>query len=196
MSTSRRRTRSQGDDEARGRRGRSSRQDNTAVVAGGIFVLALVAIGAAGYLNRGKLSGSSGTGEPTKTVDDVMQEASPFSDIAPEEAPTGGGRTTTNLAPMEIMEAPIWIEAQKKANEAYALSAEAEKAKKDGDNETYLSKAVASRTLFDTAIIESAEWEMEIQNRYGDNDVLVKKIVRERSRWFDMLGKYRGIRKD
>ena len=55
---------------------------------------------------------------------------------------------------------------------------------------------MASRTLFDTAIIESAEWEMEIQNLYGDNDVLVKKIVRERSRWFDMLGKYRGIRKD
>ena len=37
---------------------------------------------------------------------------------------------------------------------------------------------------------------MELQDKYGDTDVLVTKIVRERSRWFDLLRKYHGLRKN
>lgn len=188
----------QGDEERTPRRAR--KKDNTAVVAGGIFVFALVAIGAAGWLNRGKTA-KAGDQPAAKTVDDLMQEKSPFGGIEAEEGPTrlspGGKKVaTTNLAPLEILETPAWVEAQKTMEGAYAMVKEAEDAKQAGDNATYINKAVTAREIIDEAIIATADWEMDLQDQYGENDVLVKKIVRERSRWFDLLRKYHGLRKD
>lgn len=179
---------------------RAPRKDNTAVVAGGIFVFALVAIGAAGWLNRGKTA-KAGDEPQARTVDDLMQEKSPFGNIEAEDAPTryspGGKRVeSTNRAPVELLETPLWVEAQETMVGAYAMVQEAEEAKQAGDNATYRNKAVTARGIIDEAIIATADWEMELQDTYGDDDALVKKIVRERSRWFDLLRKYHGLRKD
>lgn len=196
-----RRSRADQDDDAERAPRRSAKKDNnTAVVAGAIFVFALVAIGAAGWLNRGKTAKASDAPAP-KTVDDLMQEKSPFAGIEAEQAPTryspGGQRVeTTNRAPEEILQTPLWLDAQKKMEGAYALVKEAEEAKQAGDNDTYLDKAVTARGIIDEAIIATADWEMELQDEYGENDILVKKIVRERSRWFDQLRKYHGLRRD
>ena len=175
------------------------KKDNTPLIIGSVFVVAVLAIGGAGYLNRDRAA------KAAPSAGDVPEDpyaASPFADIPPEEGPKrmspGGGpaRKITSNSPAGLLAEPIWTGAFAKATAAFALSDEAEAAKASGDNETFLAKAVQAKKQMDVAIIETADWELDLQAKYGDDDSQVRKIGRERDKWFKLLRKYHGLSKD
>lgn len=187
-------TRSNPDDDSRRRRPPAKKQNGA--TAGLLFALAVVAIGAAGWLNRAKLTGSSSAstegGAGAKPVE------SPFASI-PEELPPvrgGGGsaKAMTSRAPTSLLQDPVWTAALEASKGAYLLAQEAEEAQRAKDNSKYLKKAVAAREAFDQVIIDTAVWEEELVQQYGDNDQVVSQIMRERQRWFGFLRKYHGLR--
>ena len=64
-------------------------------------------------------------------------------------------------------------------------------AKKAKNQELFDQKAVAARKIFDSAIEDTAIWEEELQAKLGDTDPVVRKVSRERDKWFDIIRKYR-----
>ena len=181
------------------RRPRAARNPRSTAAAMGMFLVAVLAIGVAGWLN-GKRSTNAPQGDPpapggAHAADPAAD--SPFADIPRESAPAGRSGAAANLvsrAPESLVQDPGWVAAKEKAQEAYRLSTEAESAKKAGDDATYRARAVAAREIMDQVTSDTAEWEESIVQRYGDDDVLVAVIQRERGRWFDLMRKYHGLR--
>ena len=88
-----RETRTPPPEDGDGRRPYSRRKkDRTPLVVGGIFVVAVAAIGVAGFLNRGKSTEAAPAEDAAAPADPYT---SPFADIAAEEGPKrmspGGG---------------------------------------------------------------------------------------------------------
>jgi len=188
------------------RRPRAPRNQRSTAAAGGLFVVAVLAIGAAGWLNGRRSahpasppeSGPSSVPTPGAGAGaERAAEESPFADIPRESAPaarSGASRELVSRAPESLVADPAWVAAKAQAQEAFALSKEAEAAKKAGDDATFRAKAVAAREIMDQVTSDTAVWEESIVQRYGDDDVLVAVIQRERGRWFDLMRKYHGLR--
>ncbi len=162
----------------------------------GAFALLIVAIGAAGWASRNTFSASSAEDVAPGTAPKV----DPFADVPEENSPTGGGGSgssrimETNLAPEGLLAEPTWRGAIDLVEQAFALSKEAETAKKSDDDALYRSKAIKAREVIQRALDATAEFEMNAQEKYGETDRLVRKVIRERQRWFDLRTKYRSLK--
>ncbi|MCP3915399.1 MAG: hypothetical protein GY711_07575 [bacterium] len=158
----------------------------------GFLVLAVIGIGFAGWVQGNKADAAV---EDQDEAANKPAKVDPFADIQEEKPPERGeGSTrlrTTNRAPEGLENVANWQSALKLAGRGHDLAAEAEAAKKDGDNATYNTKGHAAWEKFNEALEKTAVWETEIEGLFGDTDRQVRKIKRERSAWFKMLGKYR-----
>lgn len=180
------------DDEGR-RPARRRPRSSAAPAAIALFVVAVVGIGIAGWTQRDREKQA-----PEDPADPVV--ANPFDDLPAETPPQRNGErpavrrdAETHLAPEGLLANPVWGAAVALAQDGYALSDQAESARRAGDDETYAEKALEAREILDQAIEETAEWEAQIQEEFGDGDALVREVVRERSRWFDLVQRYRKV---
>ena len=60
-------------------------------------------------------------------------------------------------------------------------------------NDTYLALGPQIRNAFNQLLEDTAEWEMGLLESYGEDDTRVRKIMRERDKWFGIVGKYKGL---
>ena len=159
----------------------------------GIFVLVGLVIGVTGWLNSEKVKQAAHE-EQTKTP------ANPFQDVPdeigrkPSSAP-GASRAPraprARIALEDLSDDPVWLAALQAVQPGYVLVDEAEAAKLAKNQELFDRKAVAAREIFDSAIEKTAIWEAGLQEEFGDRDRLVRKVMRERDKWFDIIRKYR-----
>jgi hypothetical protein len=156
----------------------------------GVFVLVGLAIGVIGWLNSEKVKQAAD--EPQKEAPRV-----PFQDVPDEAAPTRNSSPGASRAPRarialsDLSDDPVWLAALERVKPGYALVDEAEAAKQAKNQALFDQKAVAAREIFDSAIENTAIWEEELQEKFGDQDPLVRKVIRERDKWFDIIRKYR-----
>ena len=188
-----------GDPAARGGRDPAARGrgDSSFVFAGGLFVLAVLAIATAGWLNRAKKNAERPP-EPGASEEEVY--ASPFGDLAPEDGPPklspGGEDPEAEAAPADLLEEPLWKDALHRAEAVWELVAEAGAAEEAGDTELFLEKALAARDIADQLLFDTAEWVTEVQESYPAHDPSVRTVTRQFQRWTGVLRKYHGLSRD
>lgn len=173
-----------------GRRPTASGPGPLAVVC---FVGLIAALGVAGWASRNKraAAGEGASGPAPAEVD-------PFASVTREAPPTasgGGGRVReTNRAPAGLLDDPLWLGAVQIAQEGYSLRDQAEDSKASGDLSAFAAKAVNAREAFGRAIDASRAFEDRIIDQYGENDRQVRRVARERNKWFDLRAKYRKVK--
>ena len=156
----------------------------------GIFVLVGLVIGVTGWLNSEKV-------ERAADEEQVGIPKGPFQDV-PDEGVLGPSKASgASRAPRErialesLSDDPVWLAALEQVQPGYVLVDEAEAAKRARNQELFDRKAVAAREIFDSAIENTAIWEEGLQEKFGDRDRIVRKVMRERDKWFDIIRKYR-----
>ncbi len=158
-----------------------------------LLLLAVVGIGFAGWV-QGKKADAAITEQENKPV-----KTDPSKDMESEAPPERGAATTklrtTERAPEGLEQVGLWQSALKVAARGHDLALEAETAKKAEDFDTFNAKGREAWEKFNKALEDTAEWEIEIEERFGETDRQVRKIKRERSKWFKQLGKYRKTSK-
>ncbi len=183
------------DQEEGGRRQPGRNQSpNMAPVIGIVSIVAIGGVMFAVYANQHKKSvdDAEGGGPPIEVVD-------PFAGVPDEAGPTsrspGGKRSgLVNRSPEGLLDDPVWNAATVKANEGYAHHAAAQAALKAKDNDSYLAKGLAARDLFNQVLEDTADWELGLLDKFGENDRKVSQIMAERERWFGVIRKYKGLR--
>lgn len=173
---------------------RPSRDRSPAPLAVTLLALAVIGIGWAGWVNRSRPQPAAAPGESPPEID-------PFADLDDERGPrrgiSPGGRRRSGPVTADdgLLADPTWTSAVALAERAFDLVAEAEAAELAGDRSTFADRAVAARDLLSQAIEATASWETDIQAARGETAPVVRKIVRERNRWFDQRAKYRRVGK-
>jgi len=129
--------------------------------------------------------------KPDNTPKPEVQADEIFGGLAREEPPVpgqrGGGRATTNRAPSGIADNAVWIEALHKADQAAELMTIAKSAKAEGNHSGWNENANKAKALYNQALEDTALWEEELTEEFGDTDRQVRDIVRIRNKWFKML---------
>lgn len=130
--------------------------------------------------------------------DGPAQEKDPFADVDYEDGPrrmNPGGEPIGEVerSPKDLLETPLWVDALERAEEGYALHQAAQQAKREEESGVYLAKGVEAKKIFDQVLEDTAEWETEISNAYTEHDVRVSQVMDIRTRWFSVLGKYKGL---
>lgn len=188
--SARRRVDDESDDHRQVRRAQR-KATSPAPVLIGIFVLVGLAIGVTGWMNSDKVKQAASEEQVRETP------AGPFQDLPEETGPRaksgpGASRAPRSRIALEnLSDDPVWLSALEQVKPGYALVDEAEAAKKAKNQELFDLKAVAARKIFDSAIEKTAIWEEELQEKFGDQDLIVRKVIRERDKWFDIIRKYR-----
>ncbi len=197
MAQRRRNTYSRGEDSGTdsGRRPRPSRNQgpNLVPLLGVVAIVAVAGIGFAIYANNNK--------RPRHDAQDAGKAASevdPFAGVPEESGPypmsPGGKRAgLVDHSPADLLDDPIWVAAATEANEWYVKHKQAQDAFKAKDNKTYLELGPKVLHAFEKLIEETAEWEVELIDKYGENDRRVSQIKAERDKWFAILRKYKGL---
>ena len=167
-----------------------------APVVGIIGTVAILGVGFAVYSNQNKKPASAG--EDTGAGSSSSNVVDPFAGIEEETGPRGmspGGKRTglVERSPSDLLEDPVWISAAGTANEWIAKHNLAQQALKAKDNDTYLALGPQIRNAFNQLLEDTAEWEMGLLESYGEDDTRVRKIMRERDKWFGIVGKYKGL---
>jgi len=188
--SARRRVDEESDDNRQTRRDQRATKSPAPVLIG-IFVLVGLAIGVTGWLNSEKVkqaaSGEEVAKEPAGPFQDLADETGPN----PKSAPGASRAPRARIALEDLSDDPVWLTALEQVKPGYALVDEAEAAKKAKNQELFDLKAVAAREIFDSAIENTAIWEEGLQEKFGDRDPIVRKVIRERDKWFDIIRKYR-----
>ena len=157
----------------------------------GMFVLVGLAIGVVGWMNSEKVKQAASEEQaaeaPKGPFQGLPEETGPKSNSSP-----GASRAPRGAVDLEsLSDDPVWLAALEQVKPGYALVAEAEAAKKAKNQPLFDQKAVAARKIFDSAIENTAIWEEGLQEKFGDTDPVVRKVIRERDKWFDIIRKYR-----
>ena len=177
-----------------GRHAHRGTSPNMTPVVGVVAAVAVIGVLFAVYANQHKqpAQADTGAGAPADTTVD------PFASVPDETGPRGmspGGKRAgpVDRSPVHLLDDPIWVAAATRANEGYELHRQAQAAKQAKDEAAYMSNALAARDLFNRIAEETALWEAEIADRYGENDLRVRQVMRERDKWFDIIQKYKGL---
>ena len=113
---------------------------------------------------------------------------------AAEPRRVGGSRARlVDSAPEGLADTPLYRAAKVLADDAKALVAEAEAARKAGDEDTFQEKGRAAREKLETAYEKTSDWLIDLQERYPD-DRQVARIEREMLTWDRALRKVRKVR--
>ncbi|MCB9914470.1 MAG: hypothetical protein H6828_04900 [Planctomycetes bacterium] len=117
-----------------------------------------------------------------------------FGDLPEEQPPVpgsggpGGGRfKVTDKAPSGLTDNATWIAALHTAEEAAALFAKAKDAKAKDDRAKFNEYGNQAKDLYNKAVEDTALWEEELIEKYGDTDRQVRDIMRIRNGWLDVL---------
>jgi len=136
------------------------------------------------------------TGGPKKAEQPVATTApassDPFADLPPEKpperGPSGGSKYTfIAKAPEGLHENPNWKKALLLAQEGEEIFQLAAQAHAASDRATLNDKGKQARDKFVSAVELTAEWEEELQAKYGDGNVSVREIVKQRSKWIERM---------
>ncbi len=182
------------------RQQRQNKPDLTAIYA--FMGIAIAAILTAAFVAQQRKASEQGKAQ---AAPQTQPEDNPFADLAatPPKVPTrrpssssskSSKKQLTDLAPPSVLSAAVWMEARSQADIAMKLLGEAELAKKKDQYALYEQKAVAGREILDKQLENTADWEAELFEQYGDNDRIVDKVSAIRSRWFKQVGKYRKVK--
>ncbi|MEM6675853.1 MAG: hypothetical protein AAF726_23590 [Planctomycetota bacterium] len=129
-----------------------------------------------------------------EAAEEVQQQNNPFADIDNEPRRVGGSRERlVDSAPASLADTPLYRAAKVLADDAKALVAEAEAARKAGDEDTFQDKGRAAREKLETAYEKTSDWLIDLQERYPD-DRQVARIEREMLTWDRALRKVRKVR--
>lgn len=181
------------------RQSRSQRQqkpDLTAVYA--FMGLAIAAILTAAFAAQQRKAKEAGQAKPAPQA---QPEDNPFADLDASQptvpvrrSSTKSKKTLVDLAPPSVLSEAVWMKARSQADIAMKLIGEAELAKKKDQYSLFEQKAVAGREILDKQLENTADWESDLMDKYGDNDRIVDQVARTRSRWFKQVGKYRKVK--
>lgn len=172
-----------------------NRKQSMAPVVALVSAMAALGIGFAAYSSQNKSTASSaGSGEPSAT----QLPVDPFAGVADEAGPSGmspGGKRSglVERSPADLLDDPVWTAAAGTANNWIAKHNEAQQALKAKNSDLYLALGPQIRNAFNGLLEDTAEWELGLSSSYGDNDTRVRKIMRERDKWFAIVGKYKGL---
>lgn len=122
--------------------------------------------------------------EPARTAPALK----PFEDVAstrPEA--TASADPNEPFAGTGLQNRPLWKQAQRAAVRAEGLYQEAVQAHRDGDRSLLNARGAEAKALFNRALEDTAEFEAELLETYGERDASVEAIMAERSVWFDRL---------
>jgi hypothetical protein len=186
----RRRVNEEGDDNRQARRTQRATTSPAPILIG-LFVLVGLVIGVIGWMNSDEVEEAA----PEKKVVDAP--TGPFQNVADETGPKSNSAPGASRAPRarialeDLSSDPVWLAALAQVKPGYALRDEAEAAKKAKNQALFDQKAVAAREIFDSAIENTAIWEEELQTKFDDRDPILRKVMLERDKWFDIIRKYR-----
>ncbi|MFT7484399.1 MAG: hypothetical protein ACI9F9_000239 [Candidatus Paceibacteria bacterium] len=125
------------------------------------------------------------------TVHEPKDASAVFGDLPVELPPVRekgrAPRRMVDNSPAGLTDNAQWVKAQGVVLEAAKVLAEAKTAKAAGDHGAWADQGTKSKQLYDEAIIMTADWELGLIEKYGDNDRQVDAIMKERSKWIDML---------
>ena len=112
----------------------------------------------------------------------------PFEDV-PSTRPgsSAGGQPNASFADSGLGDSAVWKRAVLAAEEAEELYQAAAQAHRDGERSLLNSRGAEAKALFNRALEDTAEFEAEIVETYGERDSGVAAIMAVRNRWFDRL---------
>jgi len=159
-----------------------------------ILIVGLIAAigGALIVMNAGKNKEKQNNAAPAGEQEDAPSGPSPFDDVD-LNVPGSGRAKMVDISPPGLMEKAQFKKAEAFANEGIALMKAAIEADKAGDSDTYREKGLAAKAKLISAMEESTDWWMDLDERYP-NDLQIKKIARVREKWSKALGKVRKIK--
>jgi hypothetical protein len=154
--------------------------------------LAVIGIGVAGWVNGVQRKHAAEAADKVRQVsEDRSNETDPFADVAKEQAPvrTASGQMLDSAfaGTGGLFSHPTWVKALELAAVADALTVEAKAAKKKNDHALFNTKGKAAKEKYDEALELTAQWEIDITAKHGENHAEVRRITRQRNKWFDML---------
>ena len=134
------------------------------------------------------------TDEPTaEETNAAFNNAFGDVDTSPSARSRSGRVAMQNRAPAGIAEAAAFQQGRALAAEAKELYAAALAAQKAGDETTYREKAIAARDKYDEAMFVTADWEIDLLDKYGSDDRQVAKIGKEIDTWRKQMNKIRKV---
>ena len=171
------------------------RKQSVAPVIAMVGSVAALGIGFAAYSSQNKPAAGQGSATGPSTAQPAVD---PFAGIADETGPRsmspGGKRTgLVERSPADLLDDPVWTAAAETANGWIAKHNEAQQALKAKENDRYLALGLQVRDAFNLLLEDTAEWEAGLSTRYSEDDTRVRKIMRERDKWFSIVGKYKGL---
>lgn len=127
-------------------------------------------------------------------------ESNPFAhiDTSPERLMRKGSGSslpaTTHDAPPGLADAQVFQDARVIAAEGKALVEAALAAEKAGDVETWRAKAIEGRDKLEHVIEMTADWEIDLIQKWGSSEAQLKQISAEIDTWRKLLNKVRKVR--
>lgn len=166
------------------RRPRTSRRSNTGFPVGPLVgVVGLVALT---YFGSQMIAGEA-VPQPAEKPGYV-----PFADVVEEAAPLTGdnrpGRRWVDKAPAGLADSSVaFAEARKLAAQGEKFLVGARAADALGENGEARGLRKQAKAAYDKAFEDTAQWEMDIEEKYTDRDRQVEKIKAERTRWMTRI---------
>ena len=155
---------------------RSSKAPSLAPLYGGVVVaiMAVVAVALAKKNDRAI--------EESKTPQ--TQESSPTGNpFSRSASPSSGSSKTGNPSAPDLLQSDVWISALETAEQATAKLREAREKRDAGDTEAYIDLGIEARALFNQALDDTVQWELDLIDAHGEDDPQLKKIASERAKW-------------
>lgn len=173
-------------DPSEGRRRRPPKKSSNAWLVP-VLVVVVLGGGAAFAVLQGERDARQAEGAAQAAERDGKPK--PFAnvpdDVPPPPRSAAGGKARKGTAPDGLAQNPVWQRALEQAEMAQKLYDEATAAKVEGDTKTLNAKGNEAKALYDQALEDTAVWEEELVEKYGDGEPQVAAIMRVRSRWFD-----------
>lgn len=87
-------------------------------------------------------------------------------------------------APPDLLEAQVWIDAQATAERGLVALRAAREKRDAGNIQGYVKGALEARELFNQALDDTVQWDLDVVEAHGETDPLVQRMQKKRNEWF------------
>jgi len=155
---------------------RSSKAPSLAPLYGGVLVaiMAIVAVALA------KKNDDAIEEHNQPKAQDESPSGNPFSRTAKSSGTTS---KPGNPAGADVLQDPVWTTALETAEQGVIKLREAREKRDAGDTENYIDLGIEARDLFNQALDDTVQWELDLIDAHGEDDPQLKKVAKERAKW-------------
>ena len=169
---------------------KSSSSSSMAPVIAIVGVIALLA-GGFGLLAKQDDATPRSDADAVKKSAAESPSTNPFADVS-VEMPGDKRKKRKQLAPPNMDQTPIWVEAKTMADQGKTLIDEALVAQKKGDEDTYRDKGLRGAKLLEDARTKCVDWWIDQYDKYP-GDIQLERMSRQMKSWTKARKKVRFL---